>query len=90
MLGTILSGGRSSRFYEAIVRQKQLSNGIGAGTNDSRGPGLFQITGDGVAGKDVEGSRRRRSTRRSGARQDRADCRLGDGEGAHRRAPLLS
>src|SRR6185312_6788205 len=37
VLGTILSGGRSSRFYEAIVRQKQLSNGIGAGTNDSRG-----------------------------------------------------
>src|SRR4029079_7555335 len=43
VLGTILSGGRSSRFYEAIVRQQQLSNGIAAGTNDSRGPGLFRI-----------------------------------------------
>jgi zinc protease len=54
VLGTILSGGRSSRFYEAIVRQKQLSNGIGAGTNDSRGPGLFQITGTALPGKTLK------------------------------------
>jgi zinc protease len=54
VLSTILSGGRSSRFYEAIVRQKQLSNGIGAGTNDSRGPGLFQITGTALPGKTLK------------------------------------
>jgi zinc protease len=51
VLGTILSGGRSSRFYEAIVRQQQLSNGIAAGTNDSRGPGLFRIIGTALHGK---------------------------------------
>jgi zinc protease len=51
VLGTILSGGRSSRFYEAIVRQQQLSNGIAAGTNDSRGPGLFRIIGTALPGK---------------------------------------
>ena len=43
VLGTILSGGRSSRFYESIVRQKQLSTGVSAGTGRSRGPGLFRF-----------------------------------------------
>ena len=37
VLGTILSGGRSSRFYESIVRQKQLSSGVGAGNCSRRG-----------------------------------------------------
>ena len=31
VLGTILSGGRSARFYEAIVRQKQLATNVSAG-----------------------------------------------------------
>jgi len=51
VLGTILSGGRSSRFYEAIVRQKQLSAGIGAGTDGTRGPGLFRISATALPGK---------------------------------------
>jgi zinc protease len=51
VLGTILSGGRSSRFYESIVRQKQLSTGVFAGTGDSRGPGLFAINGTALPGK---------------------------------------
>ena len=51
VLGTILSGGRSSRFYEAIVRQKQLSSGVGAGTDGSRGPGLFTISATALPGK---------------------------------------
>ena len=51
VLGTILSGGRSSRYYEAIVRQKQLSAGVGAGTDGSRGPGLFRISATALPGK---------------------------------------
>ena len=53
VLGTILSGGRSSRFYESIVRQKQLSSGIAAGTDGSRGPGLFAISGTALPGKSL-------------------------------------
>jgi predicted Zn-dependent peptidase len=51
VLSTILSGGRSSRFYEAIVRQKQLSNGVSAFAGESRGPGLFRINGTVLPGK---------------------------------------
>jgi predicted Zn-dependent peptidase len=43
VLGTVLSSGRSSRFYENIVRQKQLSSSVGAGAGESRGPGLFRV-----------------------------------------------
>ncbi len=54
VLGTILSGGRSSRFYEAIVRQKQLSSGVSAGTDGSRGPGLFTIDATALPGKTLK------------------------------------
>jgi predicted Zn-dependent peptidase len=53
VLATILSGGRSARFYEAIVRQKQLSSGVSAYNGESRGPGLFRIIGTVVPGKTV-------------------------------------
>jgi zinc protease len=43
VLATVLSGGRSARFYEAIVREKQLSSGVSAFSGESRGPGLFKI-----------------------------------------------
>ena len=46
-----MSGGRSSRFYESIVRQKQLSSGVGAGSDGSRGPGLFAISAVALPGK---------------------------------------
>ena len=45
VLSTILSGGRSSRFNEAIVRQKQLATQVNSGSDDTRGPGLFNIFG---------------------------------------------
>ena len=54
VLGTILSGGRSSRFYESIVRQKQLSAGVGAGTDGSVGPGLFNVSGTALPGKTLK------------------------------------
>jgi predicted Zn-dependent peptidase len=53
VLSTILSGGRSARFYEAIVRQKQLSSGVSAFAGESRGPGLFRIVGTVLPGKTV-------------------------------------
>ena len=44
-MATILSGGRSGRFYEAIVREKQLATNVSAGSSESRGPGLFNVVG---------------------------------------------
>jgi len=44
VLSTILSGGRSARFYEDIVRQKQLASNANAFLFESRGPSLFQIS----------------------------------------------
>ena len=57
VLGTILSGGRSSRFNEMIVRQKQLATVVNAFAGESRGPGLFTVVGvvaPGKAAADVE------------------------------------
>lgn len=51
VLGTILSSGRSSRFFEAIVRQKQLATTVNAGSGETRGPGLFNIVAIGAPGK---------------------------------------
>jgi predicted Zn-dependent peptidase len=51
VLATILSGGRSARFYESIVRQKQLSGGVSAFSGESRGPGLFRVSGTVLPGK---------------------------------------
>jgi predicted Zn-dependent peptidase len=52
VMTTILSGGRSSRFYEAIVRQKQLAaGGVGASREDSRSAGLLTIIGTAAPGK---------------------------------------
>lgn len=43
VLSNILSGGRSSRLYEHLVRQKQLAFNVFAGIQDRRGPGLFRV-----------------------------------------------
>src|SRR5688572_4785004 len=51
VLATVLSGGRSSRLYESIVRQKQLSSGVSAAAGQGRGPGLFRFTGTPLPGK---------------------------------------
>jgi len=53
VMATILSGGRSSRFYEAIVREKQLATNVSAGSGESRGPGLFNVVGTAQPGKSV-------------------------------------
>jgi zinc protease len=51
VLATILSSGRSSRFYQSIVRQKQLSTGVSVFSEESRGPGLFRVSGTVLPGK---------------------------------------
>jgi predicted Zn-dependent peptidase len=43
VLASVLSGGRSGRFYENVVRQKQLATNVIAGIGEQRGPSLFQI-----------------------------------------------
>jgi predicted Zn-dependent peptidase len=54
VLATVLSSGRSSRFYENIVRQKQLSSGtVSAFPDGAKGPGLFNISGTAAPGKTV-------------------------------------
>jgi zinc protease len=51
VLATVLSNGRSSRFYEAIVRQKQLAPNVASFADENRGPGLFSIIGTVTPGK---------------------------------------
>jgi len=53
VLGTVLSSGRSSRFYENIVRQKQLAPNVSAFGGESRGPNLFSVVGTVNPGKTV-------------------------------------
>ena len=77
VLATILSGGRSSRFYEAIVRQKQLASGGMAPTGRQPRPRSAQHLGTAAPGKtlaELEAAIDARN--RKG--QDRADRGLGD------------
>jgi zinc protease len=53
VLSTVLSSGRSSRFFESIVRQKQLATNVSAFPGESRGPGLFTVVGTVTPGKAV-------------------------------------
>ncbi len=54
VLTRVMAGGRSSRFYEKIVRQKQLAVNVGAFTPDSRGPRLIRIIATPSPGKSLE------------------------------------
>jgi len=51
VLGTVLSGGRSSRFFQQIVRAQQLAPNVSAGRDGVVGPGLFRVVGTVVPGK---------------------------------------
>ncbi len=42
VLGNILSSGKTSRLYQALV-EKDLAVGVGAGPQDATGPGLFTV-----------------------------------------------
>jgi zinc protease len=54
VLALILGSGRSSRFYESIVRQKQLGTAAAAFAPNSRGPRLFRISATPIPGKSLE------------------------------------
>lgn len=54
VLATVLAGGRSSRFYRAIVREKQLAPTVSASAGGGRGPSLFRISATAVPGKTLE------------------------------------
>jgi zinc protease len=51
VLASVLSGGRSSRLYENVVRQQQLATNANASADESRGPGLFRIVAMVAPGK---------------------------------------
>ncbi len=53
VLSNVLSSGRASRFFENIVRQKELSTGVSAFPGQNRGPGLFTVVGTVTQGKAV-------------------------------------
>jgi zinc protease len=53
VLSDVLSGGRSGRLNEVLVRQKQIATSAGAGNDDTRGPGLFQAFATVAPGKDA-------------------------------------
>jgi len=53
VLATILSSGRSSRFYESVVRQQQLSSNVSSFTSGTRGPSLFQIISTALPNKTI-------------------------------------
>jgi zinc protease len=51
VLATILSTGRSSRFFQSLVREQQVSSGVQAGRDSSIGPGLFFVSATVAPGK---------------------------------------
>jgi predicted Zn-dependent peptidase len=53
ILTGVLTSGRSSRMYEALVRQKQLTTSVSAFTNGTRGPNLLQLIATALPGKSV-------------------------------------
>ncbi len=52
MLGDILASGESSRMYQDLVEDKQISVAVSAGPEDTRGPSLFNLQGTVAPGKD--------------------------------------
>ena len=54
VLAAVLSSGRSSRFYETLVRQQSLTSGVSASSTGNRGPGLFRIGATALPGKSID------------------------------------
>jgi zinc protease len=53
VLGTILSSGRSSRFFQKVVREQQLASNVTAGRDSSIATGLFFVSATVAPGKTV-------------------------------------
>jgi predicted Zn-dependent peptidase len=54
VLGTVLSSGRSSRFFQQLVREQQLAASVNAFRGSENGPGLFRIVAMVAPGKTPE------------------------------------
>jgi predicted Zn-dependent peptidase len=54
VLGTVLSSGRSSRFFQRIVREQQLAPNVNAFRDGAIGPGLFRIVGTVTPGRTAD------------------------------------
>ena len=54
VLAQILGSGESSRLYQAVVKEKELCTGTGAGSGARMGPALFQFSCSVRAGKDIK------------------------------------
>jgi predicted Zn-dependent peptidase len=54
VLGTVLSSGRSSRFFQKLVREQQLAPNVNAFRDGAIGPGLFRVIGTVTPGKTPE------------------------------------
>jgi len=54
VLSQALASGQSSRFYQKLVKEKELVTGIGGFSNETRGVGYYQITATIAPGKKVE------------------------------------
>jgi zinc protease len=53
VLSTVLAGGRTSRFYESLVKQRELTTGVNATSATTRGPGVFQVSATALPGKSI-------------------------------------
>ncbi len=53
VLATVLSSGRSSRFYENVVRQQQMTSNVSSFTSGTRGPSLFQVIATALPNKTI-------------------------------------
>jgi predicted Zn-dependent peptidase len=53
ILSSVLTSGRTSRMYESLVRQKQLTSNVSAFVGGTRGPGLFQMIATALPGKAI-------------------------------------
>ncbi len=54
VLGTVLGGGQSSRLYQKLVKEKQLTLSASSVASPRRGPGAFQISANIAPGKKTE------------------------------------
>jgi predicted Zn-dependent peptidase len=53
ILTSVLTSGRSSRMYESLVRQKQLTSNVSAFSDGARGPNLFRVISTALPGKAI-------------------------------------
>ena len=54
LLGTVLGGGQSSRLYQKLVKEKQLTLSANSFASTRRGPGSFQLSANIAPGKKIE------------------------------------